>query len=36
MRDDALAELDYSRDAEDLSWVGLQDGAFILCEFQDE
>jgi len=36
MRDDALAELDYSRDAEDLSWVGLQDGAFIVCVFQDE
>jgi len=36
MRDDALAELDYSRDAEDLSWLGLQDGAFIVCAFQDE
>jgi len=36
MRDDVLAELDYSRDAEDLSWVGLQDGAFIVCVFQDE
>ena len=36
MQDDILAELDSSRDAQDLSWIGLEDGASIVCVFQDE
>lgn len=36
MQDDILAELESSRDAQDLSWIGLEDGASIVCTFQDE